>query len=315
MGYGAYSHDRHVQSTTMRAKAASTGGAETVFTQRSCHPTMDPMGLTVRQSRDSAEHPESLSILFALDVTGSMGNIPKNLATQNLPHFVKALIDAGIPHPQVLFAAVGDTFSDRAPLQVGQFESSDELMDQWLTRVWLEGGGGGNGHESYDLALYLAARHTSIDCWERRQKKGYLFITGDEKIYPEVSPASVLAVFGTALEAPIPLDALVREVRQQWEPFFLVPNPARDAICGATWRAVLGDRTIVLDDPEATALAAASIVALNEGTAPDLGAIARQLTADGVAPRIVQGIVRSLTPFAQSIGRAEGGLPVPDESA
>ena len=32
-------------------------------------------------------------------------------------------------------------------LQVGQFESTAELMDQWLTWTYLEGGGGGGRRE------------------------------------------------------------------------------------------------------------------------------------------------------------------------
>ncbi|MCL2777272.1 MAG: hypothetical protein FWD73_04645 [Polyangiaceae bacterium] len=33
--------------------------------------------------------------------------------------------------------AVGDATSDEAPLQVGQFETTAELMDQWLTWTFL----------------------------------------------------------------------------------------------------------------------------------------------------------------------------------
>jgi len=28
--------------------------------------------------------------------------------------------------------------------------------------------------------LYLAAHHTAIDCWQKRQHKGYLFMIGDD---------------------------------------------------------------------------------------------------------------------------------------
>ena len=66
------------------------------------------------------------------------------------------IIQSGIKDPQVLFLAIGDHECDTSPLQVGQFESSDELLEHWLTHVWLEGGGGGNRGESYALAWHFA---------------------------------------------------------------------------------------------------------------------------------------------------------------
>jgi hypothetical protein len=112
----------------------------------------------VRECRDSADHPAALGIVFALDVTGSMGAIPKMLAARELPKFMQVLLGSGVVDPQLLFMAVGDAHFDRAALQVGQFESTANLMDEWLTRSFLEGGGGGNGRESYELALYFLAR-------------------------------------------------------------------------------------------------------------------------------------------------------------
>ena len=67
-------------------------------------------------------------------------------------------------------------------------------MDDDLGRILLEGGGGGQKTESYELALYFMARHTATDCFERRGRRGYLFIIGDEMAYPRVKPAEVSAV-------------------------------------------------------------------------------------------------------------------------
>jgi hypothetical protein len=136
------------------------------------HDKMSPKGVT-RESRDSAAHPNSVAIAFFFDVTGSMGGIPVDLQKQ-LPNLMGMLNKGVVADPQILFGAVGDYHSDRVALQVGQFESGVE-MDDDLTRVFIEGGGGGQRppRESYQLALYFAARHTSIDCFEKRQKKGY----------------------------------------------------------------------------------------------------------------------------------------------
>jgi hypothetical protein len=90
------------------------------------------------------------------------------------------LIQRGIKDLPFMFLAIGDHECDNAPLQVSQFESSDELLDHWLETVWLEGNGGGNEGESYFLAWYFAGNHTSIDCFEKRGQKGFLFTIGDE---------------------------------------------------------------------------------------------------------------------------------------
>ena len=144
MGHGNYSHAAHAALVADRASLS----ANEVFAQRGCHGLMDPRGLKVRESRDSADHPNSLGIVFALDVTGSMGDIPKLLARRDLPNFMKLLGACNIPDPQLMFMAIGDATSDHAPLQVGQFESTAQLMDQWLTWSYLEGRGGGHAQST-----------------------------------------------------------------------------------------------------------------------------------------------------------------------
>ena len=68
--------------------------------------------------------------------------------------------------PQIMFGAIGDATCDRVPLQIGQFES-DNRMDDDLGRIVLEGGGGGQMTESYELAMYFMARHTALDCFDQ----------------------------------------------------------------------------------------------------------------------------------------------------
>jgi hypothetical protein len=185
MGYGNYSLAAHAALIDSRATRPSAA----VFTRNDCDPAMNPRGVRHREARDSAAHPGSVAIVFALDVSGSMGEIPRELATRTLPTFMKSVLTA-LRDPQVLFMAFGNAYADRSPLQVGQFESEAALIDRWLSATHLEGGGGGLG-ESYDLAMYFAARHTRLDCLEKRGKKGYFFMTGDEVPFIEVNPEQV----------------------------------------------------------------------------------------------------------------------------
>ena len=140
MGGGTYS------STVRDIRATNTGyytlSPTEIFKSKSVNSAMNPNGVAIRESRDSTEHPNSLAIILALDVTGSMGSVPHFLVKQGLPSIMDGIIKSGINDPQLLFLGIGDHECDTAPLQVGQFESSDELLDKWLTDIYLESGGG-----------------------------------------------------------------------------------------------------------------------------------------------------------------------------
>jgi len=304
MGHGYYSHEAHEAMLRGRQHVP----AEKLFKQTGCHALMNPKGVRARESRDSADHPESLPIVFALDVTGSMGSIPKLLAKQELPNFMRVLTDTGIKDPQLMFMAVGDATCDGASLQVGQFESTAELMDQWLTWSYLEGGGGGQNSESYELALYFLNEHVDSDAWNKRQKRGYIMMTGDELPYPAVSRHQVESLIGDALDADIPTEDVVAALSEKFEPFFLIPDLARRAKCERRWRDLLGDHVICLESAADTCWAAAGIVALTESALPDLPAFAQRLGELGVDRERIAALTRALAPYASSLGKA-GGVP------
>lgn len=305
MGYGSYSHEAHRAITKSRQDVPR----EQVFKQTACHPLMDPYGVKLRESRDSPTHPNTMSIVFALDVTGSMGVIPDQIARRELPSFMKTLLDSGVTDPQIMFMAVGDAFTDRAALQVGQFESSEREMDQWLTWSYLEGGGGGQGTESYELGMYFIARHTELDCWLKRSKRGYLFMTGDENPYPYVSHKQVSQLIGDKLGENIPVANIIDEVQRTFEPFFLIPDQGRRARCERTWRDLLGDHVICMDDPEDTCRVAAGIVSLTEGAVSSLDDLAKRLEQNGESKKHIGSLVRALTPYAATLRR--DGTPKP----
>lgn len=168
-----------------------------IFKNRAINNAMNPYGVKVRESRDSAEHPNSLAMIVALDLTGSMGSVPHFLVKEGLPNLMEKIVQRGqILDLQVMFVGVGDHECDQSPLQIGQFETSDELMDKWLMDVYLEGGGGGNPGESYFLAWYFAACHTSIDCWEKRKQKGILFTIGDEPCLRSLPKSAIEKIMG-----------------------------------------------------------------------------------------------------------------------
>ncbi len=305
MGHGNYSHAAHAALMADRSSLPQ----QAVFQQHGCHALMSPKGLKVRESRDSADHPNSLGIAFALDVTGSMGDIPNLLARQELPTFMKLLNACHIADPQLLFMAVGDATSDHAPLQIGQFESTAELMDQWLTWSYLEGGGGGSGSESYELAFYALAQHTDLDCWVKRQKKGYLFMTGDELPYPAVSRHQIEALIGTKLDEDIPIEEVIAAASETYHLFFLIPDLQRRSRCEKRWRELLGDHVICMESAADTCTVAAAIVGLTEKALPDLAAVAQTLGQAGVSGERTSAAIRALGSYAAVLDPNAPRLP------
>ena len=279
------------------------------------HDQMDPRGVT-RESRDSDEHPDSVAIGAIFDVTGSMGSVPRVLQTK-LGALMRVLIQRGyVEHPQVLFGAVGDAYCDAVPLQIGQFESGLEMDDE-LGKIYLEGGGGGQVHETYELAVYFMARHTAIDCYERRGRKGYLFTIGDELPYNVVKKEQVRQHIGDRIERDLPIERVVAEVQQRYEYFHIIPtNTAhgRNGDIQARWKALLGERVLLLEDEAAVCETIALAIGLCEGTVDDLAGGADDLVLAGYAPAAAATAATALAPYAAArapLARvATGMLPV-----
>jgi hypothetical protein len=311
MGYGNYSAEAHRALLDQRSSVP----AEAIFKQRHCHPLMDPKGVRVRESRDSTEHPESLGVVFALDVTGSMGQIPVLLATKELPKFMTVLSSCNVPDAQVLFMAVGDANSDRVPLQVGQFETTAELMDQWLTRTFLEGGGGGTGEESYELALYFLAQHTEMDCYVKRGRRGYLFLTGDENPYPVLSRHIVDSIVGDRLDEDLKVGEIVAELQKTFVPFFIIPDRARRDRCEAKWRALLGDHVLCMEAPEDVCHVSAGALLIAERLVQDRDSLKEVLERSGIPKARLAPVIRTLSPLLDSVNIANGNFDTAAEVA
>ncbi|MFG1999772.1 hypothetical protein ACGFNU_11560 [Spirillospora sp. NPDC048911] len=267
MGSGYWSTDVYAAAASYRsatgasAFAYSDGGATAV------HPDLDPKGVTARESRDSDDHPESLAVAVLFDVTGSMGGVPRTLQTK-LPDLLGLLLRKGyVEHPHILFGAVGDATCDRAPLQIGQFEA-DNRMDDDLGKIYLEGGGGGQMTESYELGMYFMARHTSIDCFEKRGKRGYLFMIGDELAYPKVRRREIAKVIGGDPGEDIPIEKMLRELQRMYEVYFIIPEGAYHSQSRKLkdfWQGLLGQHVLYLDDLDAVC----ETIALTIGLAED----------------------------------------------
>jgi hypothetical protein len=263
MGGGKWSSDAY---THLSASYASKS-ADAIFS-KSVVSDMLPVNLTVRESRDSDEHPESLAIMILLDDTGSMGRIPEDIIKNELGTLMNTIIDNGVEHPQVLFGAVNDHYCVPTPIQIGQFESSTEDLDKWLKNVDLQSGGGGQDMESYLLAWLIAGRHTSIDCFEKRNTKGFLFTIGDEKSWDSVSAEKLRGIMGYTQGEDVTDTQLLEEAQRLYNVYHIHVNEASykdDPSVLGYWKKMLNERLIILNDYHAICATIATLIAVQHG--------------------------------------------------
>jgi len=281
MGSGTYSVTNSVARST---KLVGKSNAE-IFKSRSLNNAMSPYNVLVRESRDSAEHPNSFPIIIALDLTGSMGSIPNFLVKKGLPHIMDQVIQNGEKDPQVLFLGVGDHECDGAPLQVGQFESGDELLEKWLTTVFLEGGGGGNEGESYGLAHFFAGYRTKTDSFEKRGRKGLLFTIGDEPTLQDYPAETLKNLCGKGQYEEYTAVSLLKKARETYDVYHIhVNHRGNDDQTIDGWKQLMGKNLLVVDRAEDVAKAIADTVLKHKasGTTTASTGVAESTTSEEV---------------------------------
>jgi hypothetical protein len=258
--------DWHGYSSATRAKTT-----DQIFTQKTLDQSLDPRHFQMRESRDSAENPNSTPLIVALDVTGSMGILADNMVKHGLGVLVAEVLKRKpIDDPHLLVMGIGDASCDRAPIQATQFEADLKIAPQ-IEKIFLEHGGGGNNHESYDFAWLFAASRTVTDSWDKRHKKGYLFTVGDEETPHVLTADAVKRFMGDSLKKDVPAAAALEMAQSQWNIFHVViveGDYARsrgvDGVA-ASWQAVLPQHVIVLDDHTKLAEAIVSAIQIAEG--------------------------------------------------
>ena len=188
MGYGSWtscsyanysaSVGRCYNATTDSFNDTYTSSSQ-AFVARHIDESMDPKNV-VRECCDNEEHPNTIPIILALDVTGSMGSTAIEVQKKLNPIMIE--IYKKIKDAEIMVMAIGDLAYDNAPIQISQFESDIRIAEN-LDKIYFENGGGGNDYESYTAAWYMGLKHCKLDCW-KRGKKGLIITMGDEPLNP-----------------------------------------------------------------------------------------------------------------------------------
>lgn len=223
MGGGTWTSQSFVNYSTSVGRSVSMDGvlsgdysAQDMFVSRRLDDALNPKNV-VRECVDNAEHPETKPVILALDVTGSMGRAAVQVAKQI--NVVMTELYSKVNDIEFMIMGIGDLAYDRAPIQVSQFESDIRIAEQ-LDKVYFEGGGGGNGYESYTAAWYFGLNHTKLDCWGRGQR-GIIITMGDEPLNPYLPRTKLAYVTGDGIEKDIETSALYDDAVQKFDIYHL----------------------------------------------------------------------------------------------
>jgi len=212
---------------------------------KTSHSHKDVLPLSDRRVGTDVKHP----IVVALDGTGSMGDSAK-IMLDKMPMFWGQIEQKGyLEDPAISFAVVGDAYCDDAPLQITQFEKA-KAIHPWLEKLWLEGGGGGQTMESYDIAALFYNNKCDID----NAELPFFFFIGDEDYYRELDNE--------------PTEPIFQALMEKFNMFFIhwrYPTSSIDEKIVKSWRDLIGERLIVLQEPKAIVDVMLGLIAMVSG--------------------------------------------------
>lgn len=244
------------------------------YKARTLHPDLNPYQIT-RLCRDSEEHPNTLPVILALDVTGSMGGAAVAVSQKLGPIMEDILSSADVADVEFCVMGIGDLYCDSAPIQMSQFES-DVRIAEHLDKIFFEGGGGGNLCESYTAAWYMGVHHCDLDCW-KRGRKGIIITLGDERINPALQKSDLVRTVGDSLQADVETSELYKEACDKFEIYHIsVDDPEssyqrynRSYGIDKPWKEILGDHYLVSTIQRLPQTISGLIIGEAEISAPD----------------------------------------------
>ena len=226
MGSGYWTRASFERYSASRGRSVTVDGHldsgltdQQIFTQRGLHPLLSPKNV-MRECCDSAEHPNSLPVILAFDVTGSMGRASAEVAKKM--NEVMTRLYNEVEDVEFMVMGIGDLAYDRAPIQISQFESDIRIAEQ-LDLVYMEHGGGGNAFESYTAAWYMGLHHTRLDC-QRRGWRGLLITMGDEPLNPYLPHMPLALATGDDVQGDVETRQLYEETIRKYDLYHLHVN-------------------------------------------------------------------------------------------
>jgi hypothetical protein len=251
MGSGGYSTRDWINFSTSRKYSDPK---TKIYRKSSLDDALNPLKFGIRESVDGADNPRSTPLIIALDVTGSMHAVLDSIARKGLKTVCEQIYERKpITDPHICVLGIGDVECDYGPFQATQFEADIRIFEQ-LEKLWLEGGGGGNDHESYILAWYFAKFRTKCDSFAKRGVKGTIFTIGDEEITPKIEKHHIETFMGDKQTRAYSARELYDLVYPEWNVFHIIIKQGSHAQRNYvsvynSWARIIGEQHVIgIDD-------------------------------------------------------------------
>lgn len=184
-------------------------------------------------------------LVIVVDETGSMGDWPATIFSK-LPYLENEGKEYLGDDFEICFMAIGDAYeAEQYPLQVRPFAKGLELKDR-LKELVIEGGGGGQTTETYELAALFAAEKVEIP----KAIKPIMIFIGDEQCYDTINPDHAEKLLGIKLQKTLTTDAVFQKLREKFA-VYLIRKPYHrsssnelsetDRHITAHWESLLGE--------------------------------------------------------------------------
>lgn len=191
-------------------------------------------------------------VIVVVDQTGSMGEWPKIMFSK-LPYLEHETKEYLGDDAEFCFMAIGDAHNNETyPLQVRPFSKGLDLKKR-LEELVIEGNGGGQGTETYELAALFAAECVSMP----KAIKPIIIFIGDEMPYSTIDKQHAADLCGIKLEKTLTTEACFKKLQQKMAVYFIQKSygdgggsknniSEDDRRCFNAWSKLVGDDHIAV---------------------------------------------------------------------
>ena len=238
MGGGSFDYSSYTTYSKSCGKMLDSRGYVTrgqTFESSYMPAELDPKNV-IRECCNSKEHPNTLPVILALDVTGSMGSACQRTAEALGPIILNLLEKYKDRDIEFMIMGIGDVECDRCPIQASQFES-DVRISKAIDKIYMEHGGGGNMYESYTAAWYFGLNQTKLDCYDKQGRKGVIITMGDEPLNPYLERRGLNEATGRSEQDRVETGALYSRAKEKFDIYHIAVDD--NATCYRSYESLI----------------------------------------------------------------------------
>ncbi|MDQ7814383.1 MAG: hypothetical protein RDU25_01060 [Patescibacteria group bacterium] len=216
----------------------------------------------------------SWPLIFICDQTGSMGKWP-GVIFSKAPYLELEGQEYLGKDMEISFAAIGDARNNETyPLQVRPFTKGTDIKTR-LQELVIEGGGGGQTYETYELAALYFARNVAFP---KAIRKPVMIFIGDESPYDRIEPDLAKRYCHVNLQESITTRAVFAELCAKYSVYLIRKTyeeghgdrmSTTDRRIRSDWAKLIGEERISdLDVPERVVDVTFGLLALETDRVP-----------------------------------------------